>query len=165
MQHARGVQRGVGQFSRPLPLLWPPRAPACAPPRSPPPFATCARWGYAFPPFVRGGMRERYVPPLYPLAPTHSNRTWVRGSPLSPAPRPPSPSFPQAKHPHFHLYPHPVCSRRGCKDGPPHGRRARDRTRPVAARPPATLPALKARARPGGGGGRGAAWQWGACGP
>ena len=33
------------------------------------------------------------------------------------------------------------------------------------SRPPATLPALKARARPGGGGGRGAARQWGALSP
>ena len=155
----------MGQFSRPLPLLWPPCAPTCAPPRSPPRSPRVPGGGmlsplsygvHSTPPPRANGeygvARERYVPPLYPLAPTHSNRTWVWGSPLSPAPlyarkgvrqsmpQPPSPSFLRAKRPHSHLYPLPVCLRRGCKDGPPHGRRARDCTRPIAAQPPSHLP-------------------------
>ena len=76
-----------------------PRLCMCTPLEPPPVHYVCQvgacfpRFHMGFPPpciHMQNGecrvARERYVPPLYPLAPAHSNRTWVWGSPLSPTP-------------------------------------------------------------------------------
>ena len=145
-----------------------------------PPFAARASGGVLSPlPYgwvrhkreIRGAV-QRYVPPLHPLAPAHSNRTWVWGSPLSP-PRicteggatvsatTPSPSFPLTRASETPPLPQPLRRLRaervqGWAAAWETWRGTARAPLPRALLPPRSPPALpvrKARARLGGGGG------------
>ena len=125
---------------------------------------------------MRGGAREVRPPhftPLPPLtrtgpgcgAPLRAPPPFMQGRGCNGRRHNPLPllsrSRARAKRPHSHLYPHPVCSRRGRRDGPSRGRCGEG----PRALPPPRFACAQGKGTTGRGRGEGGAPQCGACGP